>query len=116
MITSHGFPKYAFHKLGVGCKNVTPLYYQHSRGAHPGFDELHFDYDCIETVEVLRWSNGPVFTAKEGELNAVPIGDFKGAAIDFTSKCGELASTNKARSSHSKFPCLLPRVERLSAM
>lgn len=101
----------AFHKLAKGaggCKNATPLSYHHSRRTHPGFDELYFDYDCIETVEVLRRSNGPVFTAKKGELNVVSIGDLKGAAIDFTSECGELASTNKARSSRTKSPCLLP--------
>ena len=46
-------------------------------------------HDCIETLEDLRRSNGPVLTAMERELNATPVGHFKGAAIDFTPRRGE---------------------------
>ena len=35
-------------------------------------------HDCIETLEDLRRRDGPVLTAMERELNAAPVGHFKG--------------------------------------
>ena len=45
--------------------------------------------DCIETLEDLRHNNGSVMTSMEVELITAPIGQFKGADIDFRPRQGE---------------------------
>lgn len=81
-------------------------------------------HDCIETLEDLRRSNGPVLTAMERDLSAAPVGHIKGAATDFTPRRGEpdqrrrfqeirLAFLNPLIANlHARFP----HVELLSAM
>lgn len=80
--------------------------------------------DCIETLEDLRNTNGPVMTAMEAEINAAPIGQFKGSEIDFRARRGEPDQRQKFEQVKLEFINLLignirarfPNVDLLSAM